>query len=103
MLTEKEKNIILRTLAPYKPEKIGVFGSRVRKEHSKESDLDLLVELKNVNLFDLVEMEQKLSDLLNMKVDVVTEASLNKHIRPEIEKEVRYISLKGKELQNEPG
>ena len=91
MITEKEKDIIIQTLEPYKPNKIGVFGSRVRDDHSDESDLDLLVDLKNVNLLDLVGLEDELGRLLNIKVDLVTEASLNKYIRPVIEKEIRYI------------
>lgn len=101
MLSEKQKNIILKILAPYNPKKIGVFGSRVRNEHSKESDLDLLVELEHVNLFDLVELESALGRHLDMKVDLVTEASLNKYIRPEVEKEVYYLLNEDKVLQNE--
>ncbi|MDZ7719785.1 MAG: nucleotidyltransferase domain-containing protein [Balneolaceae bacterium] len=101
MLTKKEKNIILQVLEPYNPQKIGVFGSRVRNEHSAESDLDLLVQLEDVNLFDLVELESTLSMHLDMKVDLVTEASLNKHIRSEVENEVYYILNKSEELQNE--
>lgn len=101
MLSEKEKNIILQILAPHNPKKIGVFGSRARNEHSKESDLDLLVQLENVNLFDLVELELALSRHLDMKVDLVTEGSLNKYIRPNVEKEVYYILNEGKELQDE--
>lgn len=101
MLSENQKNIILNILAPYNPKKIGVFGSRARNDHSKESDLDLLVELNNVNLFDLVELEFALSQHLNMKVDLVTEASLNKYIRSEVEKEIYYILNEDKELQDE--
>ncbi len=91
MLTQKEKEIILRTLDPYKPNKIGVFGSRSRNNHTDQSDLDLLVDLDNINLLDLVGLEDELSRLLNVKVDLITEASLNKYLRPVIEKEIRYI------------
>ncbi|MCC5913409.1 MAG: nucleotidyltransferase domain-containing protein [Balneolaceae bacterium] len=91
MITQHEKDIIIQTLDPYKPNRIGVFGSRVRNEQSNQSDLDLLVDLENVNLLELVGLEEKLSRLLNLKVDLVTEASLNKHLRPLIEKEIQYI------------
>lgn len=91
MLTQKEENIIIQTLIPYNPKRIGVFGSRVRNEQTEKSDLDLLVELENVNLLDLVALEEELSRLLNVKVDLITEASLNKHLRPLIEQEIRYI------------
>lgn len=91
MITQKEKDIILQTLAPYKPKSIGVFGSRVRNNQTEKSDLDLLVDLKNINLLDLVGLEEELSRLLDVKVDLVTEASLNKYLRPVIEKEIQYI------------
>ncbi len=91
MISQKEKDIIIRTLEPYKPKKIGLFGSRVRSDHTDQSDLDLLVELEHVNLLDLVGLEDELSRLLNVKVDLITEASLNKYLRPVIEKEIRYI------------
>jgi len=102
MITQREKDIIIRTLDPYKPKKIGVFGSRVRSDHTDRSDLDLLVDLEHVNLLDLVELEQELSRLLDVKVDLVTDASLNKHLRPVIEKEIQYI-LKSEDdvIQNE--
>jgi len=91
MISQRKKDIIIRTLDPYKPKKIGVFGSRVRSNHTDQSDLDLLVDLENVNLLDLVGLEEELSRLLNVRVDLITEASLNKNLRPLIEKEIRYI------------
>lgn len=91
MISQKEKDIIISTLDPYKPKKIGVFGSRVRSDHTEQSDLDLLVDLEHVNLLDLVGLEDELSRLLNVRVDLITEASLNKYLRPVIEKEIRYI------------
>ena len=91
MITQKEKDIIIQTLEPYKPKSIGVFGSRVRNEQSEKSDLDLLVDLEHVNLLDLVSLEDELSRLLNVRVDLITAASLNKYLRPVIEKEIRYI------------
>lgn len=36
-----------------------------------------------------------------MKVDLVTEASLNKYIRPNVEKEIYYILKEDMELQDE--
>lgn len=91
MITQKEKEIIIQTLTPYNPKRIGVFGSRVRNDHTDKSDLDLLVNLEDVNLLDLVDLENELSRLLNTKVDLITEASLNKHLMPLVEKEIRFI------------
>lgn len=92
MITRKEQQYILKKLEPYNPSRIGIFGSYVRGDQNEESDLDLLVNLqKRANLFELIELEEELSEILGVKVDLVTEKSLNKHIRPHIMKEVTYI------------
>ena len=92
MITEDQSHTILKALEPYKPVKIGVFGSQARSNANKESDLDLLINVKQpLNLFDLVEIEEELSNLLGIDVDLVTEQSLNKHLKPYINKEIKYI------------
>ena len=74
-------------------EKIGIFGSYSRNQQNKESDLDLLVKFKNnISLFRLSEIETELSELLGVKVDLITENSIrNKRILTEIEKEIIYL------------
>jgi predicted nucleotidyltransferase len=68
---------IINYLEPYKPERIGIFGSYAREEQTKDSDIDILVSFKEtISLFDLVRIHQELSDLLGIKVDVVTEGAL---------------------------
>jgi predicted nucleotidyltransferase len=103
MISSEEKNIIIQTLSPFNPKKIGVFGSRARDQHGVDSDLDLLVDLENVNLLDIVALEDELSRLLNIRVDLITEASLNKHLRPKIRQDVKffYSSLKDENVVNE--
>ena len=92
MITEKQSHTILKALEPYKPIRIGVFGSQARSEAGENSDLDLLINVKKpLNLFDLIEIEDELSTLLDIHVDLVTEQSLNKHLKPYIDKEIKYI------------
>lgn len=62
---------------------VGVFGSYVRDEQSSDSDIDILIELERpprLSLFDLVELEYYLSDLLGVKVDVALKENLRKRI-----------------------
>lgn len=60
---------------------IEIFGSYVRGEQKKDSDLDVLVEFsKPVSLLDVVGLENFLSDMLHIKVDVV----LKRSVRPEL-------------------
>ncbi|MEM2843063.1 MAG: nucleotidyltransferase domain-containing protein [Candidatus Bathyarchaeia archaeon] len=62
----------------YKVKKIGVFGSYIRGEQ-KSSDLDILIEFYSdaeVDLIKFIELEEYLSDLLGIKVDLVMKSTL---------------------------
>lgn len=70
----------------------GVFGSYARGEQTATSDLDLLVKyLKVPGFFKLVELEQQLSALFNVHVDLVTENAVSPHILPYVLKDLRPI------------
>ena len=72
--------------------RLGVFGSFVRGEQKKRSDVDILVEFKQTpGLFDYMKMENRLSDLLKKKVDLVMKGSLKPAIGRSIMREVVYV------------
>ncbi len=84
------KGKILKTLGSlkaearhrFKAEIKGIFGSYVREEQKKSSDLDVLVEFdKGANLLDLVGLGMFLEEKLHMKVDVVSESDLREEIK----------------------
>jgi uncharacterized protein len=94
MITDSQKDIILKTLRPYEPKKVAVFGSFSRGENNSESDLDLLVELGiKINLLDLIGIEQELSEALGIKVDLITEKSLDPLIKPYIENDLQPLMV----------
>jgi len=73
---------------------IGIFGSYVRGEFKEESDLDILVEFATnakISLLDFVKLENYLSDLLGVKVDLVEKSALKPRIGKHILKEVVYL------------
>ncbi len=73
---------------------IGIFGSFVRGEADEESDLDILVEFKpdaKISLLDFVKLEDYLSDLLRVKVDLVEKEALKPRIGKQILSEVMYL------------
>lgn len=71
---------------------IGIFGSFVRRENASDSDLDVLVEFsKPVGLFDFLELEEELANLLGLKVDLVSKKGLKPHIGQHILQEVIYV------------
>ena len=71
---------------------IRVFGSAARGEDQPESDVDLLVDMASGrSLLDLVGLGQDLEELLDRKVDVVTDASLHPALRERIRGEARPL------------
>ena len=76
----------------YHLKEIGIFGSYVRNEQKNESDLDVLVDYdKTPGLFSFVRLENELSILLGIKVDLVMKSSLKPHIGKSILAEVHYL------------
>ena len=69
----------------YSVETLEVFGSYVRSEQKKDSDLDILVTFKEVpSLLTFLANENYLSDLLGVKVDLVMNDSLKPKIGGQI-------------------
>ncbi len=92
MISNKEKQIIIDTVSPYNPTKIGVFGSYARGDNTLESDLDILIDFQTrVNLLDIIGLEQELTEKLGVKVDLVTERSLHPNLRSYVLKDLKII------------
>lgn len=63
----------------YEVEKAAVFGSCSRNEMKRGSDIDILVEIKDLsNPFVFIELKRKLENLLKRKVDLISFNSLEK-------------------------
>ena len=71
---------------------LALFGSYARGEARKSSDVDLLVEFdRPPGLFRYIEMEQHLSDLLGIKVDLAMRTALKPAIGRRILSEAQPI------------
>ena len=79
-----------RSLAErHKVKSLGIFGSFVRSDQQEGSDLDVLVEFAEVpSLFQFLKLENDLSDLLAIKVDLVMKDALKPSIGQHILAEV---------------
>jgi predicted nucleotidyltransferase len=76
----------------FKVEEIGIFGSYVRKEQKRKSDVDILVTFyETVDLFTFVELENYLRDLLGLKVDLVMKDALKPRLKERILSEAVYL------------
>ncbi|MBS4028591.1 MAG: nucleotidyltransferase family protein [Ignavibacteriales bacterium] len=76
----------------YNVKTIGIFGSFAKNEQEAESDVDVLVEFSNTpGLFKFINLENYLSKVLNVKVDLVTKNALKPVIKDTILQETVYL------------
>jgi predicted nucleotidyltransferase len=77
----------------YKVKSIAIFGSYARSEQKETSDIDILIDYyEPVSLLKLIELENYLSDLLGVKVDLITKNSIhNPYVKKSIEEDLIHI------------
>jgi uncharacterized protein len=79
-------------VARYGVQKLGLFGSYVRDQQRKRSDIDILVSFsRDIDLFDFVDLREYLEARLHSKVDLVMETALKPAIGRRILSEVEYV------------
>ncbi len=65
-----------------------LFGSYVRGEQTKESDIDMLIEFpRGKSLLDLIRLEMKLEEILGRKVDLLTYKSISPYLIDSVQKD----------------
>jgi len=85
---------VLRRAMPELREKygvkaLGVWGSYVHGDPCADSDLDVLVEFdRTISLLDFVDLENRVSELVSLKVDLVMRSALKPNIGRRILREV---------------
>jgi len=83
---------ILNLKKEYRIKSIGIFGSYVHSEQQNKSDLDILVEFTETpSLIGFIKLEQHLSNILGIKVDLVMKDALKPLIGKRILEEVITI------------
>ena len=74
--------------------KLSLFGSVLRDDFGRDSDVDVIVELApeaRVGLIRFAGMENELADLLGRRVDLNTIESLSRYFRDEVLAEAETI------------
>jgi len=99
-LTAINKDTVLRELRALKPElekrygvtRIGIFGSLARDEAGENSDIDVVVEMREPNLFLKVHIKETLEEDFKRPVDVVRyREKMNHHLKARIDREAVYV------------
>ena len=88
----KKREEILNITEHYGAYNVRIFGSVARGENEPDSDIDFLVDLEpDRTLFDMGGMLMDLQDLLQRKVDIVTEKGLHWYIKDRVLREARPL------------
>ena len=73
---------ILRLAREHGAHNVRIFGSVARGEARPESDIDFLVDMEGGrSLLDLIEFSQDLEELLQRKVDILTDGGLSPYLK----------------------
>jgi predicted nucleotidyltransferase len=85
----KIENALTDLRPQYHIDSLGVFGSYVRNDQTADSDLDVLVTFSQApSLFTFIRLENTLSDLVGVQVDLVMEDGLKPGIADRVLEEV---------------
>ncbi len=89
ILKYHEKNILQR----FQVKEIGLFGSYVRDEQNKKSDIDILVMFKpdGITFDNYMNLKFYLEELFSCKVDLVMKDNIKKSLKSFILQEVVYV------------
>ena len=86
------QNKISPILKEYGVKRASVFGSVSRGEDGPKSDVDIMVSLgKPMGMFAYMNLIREIENKLGRKVDLVTENSINKFVRPYIQSDLKTI------------
>ena len=71
---------------------IGLFGSAVRDESKADSDIDIVINLKKQDMFNIIGIKQDLEETLHTNVDIISyREKMNAFLKNRIDKEAIYV------------
>jgi len=81
-------------LRRYSVKRIGLFGSYVRDQAQRGSDVDFLVEFEKPTYDNFYDLSVSLERLFGRRIELVTSRSLSPHLRPFVEEEVAWHEVR---------
>lgn len=84
-LVEARRDALREVLRRHGVTNVEVFGSVARGDDRKGNDLDLLVDLPDIGLFELAGIQIELEAVLGVFVDLVSRNSVKDHVRARIQ------------------
>ena len=96
-MTRSEILVILKKYKNDNAEKyginnIGLFGSYSKDDENDESDIDIIIETTEPDLFKLVHIKDELETLFHKNIDIVRKReTMNPYLKKHIEKDAIYV------------
>ncbi|MFH0920804.1 MAG: nucleotidyltransferase domain-containing protein [Fibrobacterota bacterium] len=76
----------------YRMTRLGLFGSAARDQMNDQSDIDLVVELQNPDMFNLIGIKQDVEAALHRHVDIFRfRETMNGFLKKRIAEEAIYV------------
>ena len=75
----------------FKVKKIAIFGSYVRGDQTKESDIDIIVEFSQPVGFLFIHLADFLEEILETKIDLLTPDAIKPNRRKYIMEDLTYV------------
>ncbi|WP_243373640.1 nucleotidyltransferase domain-containing protein [Geotalea sp. SG265] len=97
MIRKDDALAVLTSLKPEFAERygiiaLGIFGSVAREQTTGTSDVDVVVKMKDPNLFTLVHVKDTLEEALHEHVDIVHyRERMNEFLKSRIDREAIYV------------
>lgn len=87
-LLEKQKPYLRKK---YKIKALSIFGSYLRNEAGKDSDIDILVEFDQSPGLEFVDLAEELEEMLGVKVDLVSKNGIKPKYYNKIEQDIVHV------------
>lgn len=88
----KYQQLMLPVLRKYQIRRASIFGSVAKGYDTAESDVDLLIETEpGFTLFNMLQLEEEIANLLHKKVDLVEFNAIKQSIKEEVLKSAVVI------------
>jgi uncharacterized protein len=86
------KDFYIKNQARYGIKSMTLFGSAARNQMTKESDIDICVELETPDLFTLADIKLDVEEITSRKVDIVSVfPQMSNFLKKRIAKEGVYV------------
>ena len=95
-----DREIIIKQLKQFKKERqkkyriksLGLFGSVARGETNEKSDIDIVIETAEPDIFLIVEIKEELEKQLHQHVDIIRKRErINPFLKRKIERDAIYV------------